>query len=232
MSSRQASVHLRSDDSERILTMLKKTFDKKKAPKEKDLLALKFIEALAQKNISEITDADEKQEKEALLADVMQQAVQDMNGGEPALIVVRKHFVSIYWYDNIRSENLSSETAEYAAMCKVPALGVADFDDNNFQFYAICDAGTSNMQRCFGEYMFDYEDITPAEASTVCEIINAPFLLEGLTKTLACSDGAEMVSAFEKESGLPVFMAEEECAEKGMKELYKWKGARVYSAEP
>lgn len=231
MSSRQASVHLRSDDSDRILAILKKIFDKKKTPNEKDLLALKFIEDLAQKNISEINDVNEKAEKEAILADVMHQAFKDMNNGEPALIVVRKHFVSIYWYDNIRSENLGSETAEYAAMCKVPALGVADFDDNNFQIIAICDAGTSNMKRCYGEYMFDYEDITSVDAATVCEMINAPFLLDGLTKTLACNDGEEMVSTFEKESGLPVFMVEEECVKNGMKELHKWICARVYSAE-
>lgn len=230
MSSRQASIHLCSDDSKRILTTLKKAFDKKNAPKKKDLLALKLIEAIAQKNISEINDANEKREKEKLLADIMHKTVQDMNDGEPALIVVREHFVSIYWYDNIRSENLDHETAEYAAMCKVPALGVADFDGNNFLICAICEAGTPNMKCCWGEYMFDYDDITSVDAATVCELLNAPFLLDGLTKTLACNSGADMVSTFERESALPVFMVEEECEGNRMKELYKWTGARVFSA--
>lgn len=105
-------------------------------------MAMEIIRAFANTNISAIVDPQEKAEKELLLADIMKQAEIDMGAKEPATIVVREHFVSIYWYDNIRSENLQQETLNYSADHKLPALGVAVYDDTNFQLYTVRDIGT------------------------------------------------------------------------------------------
>lgn len=109
--------------------------------------------------------------------------------GEPAAIVVRKDFVSIYWYDHIRVENLSTEASKYAALCDVPALGVGVYDDTYFSIYAVRNAGKPNKESCVGEYLFDYEDLTPVDAQRVCELLDAPFFLNGLQNVLSCDEG-------------------------------------------
>lgn len=230
MGSKHASVHLRCDESSLIIARLKKEFGKKKGPTEKDQLAMKIIMAFANKNIASIKDPQERAEKEAVLAETMRQAETDIYERDPAVIVVREHFVSVYWYDHIRAENLRSETLEYAAAHGVPALGVACYDDTNFQIYAVRDAGTRNVRKCFGEYLFDFDDITPVTAEDICDVIDTPFLLDGLSEVLACEEGETMANMFEKKTGLSVFTWADECKECGMKLLYDLEGAKIYSA--
>lgn len=232
MSSKKASVHLRCDDSKEVLAKLKKRFDGKgKGPDPGDLMALELIKAFAYKNINGIANPAEKAEKEAALASIVGQVYRDMGDGGRATIVVRQHFVSLYWFDHIRSENLRCETAEYAACCGVPALGVAQYDDGNFQIYAVRDPGKPTAALCGGEYFFDYEDITPVNAEDICAVIDAPFLLEGLSKALACEDGELMSAVFEMETGLTLFAGEEECAANGIKKWYEWERAVVFAVK-
>lgn len=226
MSSKHAGVHLRCSDSAEILLKLKGLFDKKIKPSKGDLAAMELIRAFAASNIEAISDADERAEKEAILTKVMGQALVD---GEPAVIVVRKHFVSIYWYDHIRPENLKKEAMEYSSLCGVPALGVSVYDGENFLICAVCSAGTPNVKACMGEYMFDYDDITPVKAEDICTIADAPFLLEALKETLSCTDGEKMAETFEKSTGLPVFMYAEDFEKAGKKPILNWKSAAVYA---
>ena len=123
MGSKHAGVHLRCDDSSQVLAKLKKEFRGRKEPDKKDLLALEIIKAFAEQNVGAITDPAEKAEKELQLAEFMEQSRRKMGAGEPAVIVVRRHFVSIYWYDHIRIENLEEKMLEYAYLCGVPAMG-------------------------------------------------------------------------------------------------------------
>ena len=231
MGAKHASVHLRCDDSTEVLTKLKGAFRKKKGPSTKDLLAMEIIKAFANKNISEITDPNEKAEKESTLTQMMKEAQKDMGEGDPAIIVVREHFVSIYWYDHIRIENLREEMKEYAYLCGVQALGVGLFDDTNFSIYAVCNTGKPDARGCRGEYLFDYEDITPVEAEDICDIIDAPFYLEGMKKVLAADDGETMAAIFEEETGLPIYMDDKSCEEYSMKKLYEWEHATVFLVE-
>ena len=231
MGSKHAGIHLRCDDSTEILAKLKKEFNKKKGPSKKDLAALEIIKAFANKNISAIADPAEKAEKEAVLSWVIDQGLKEMGAGDPAVIVVRKHFVSLYWYDHIRNENLRDEMLEYAHMCGVPAMGVGIYDDTNFSICAACDVGKPDARGCMGEYLFDYMDITPVKAEDICDMIDAPFLLEPLEKVLSADDGEAMATAFEEETGLPILMCAEECKASGMKELFRWASAVVYSAD-
>ena len=230
MGSKHSGVHLRCDDSSAVIAKFRKEFSKKKGLSKKDLMTMEIVKAFAVKNINDITDPQEKAEKEAVLADIMKQAEIDMGAGDPAVIVIREHFVSIYWYDHIRSENLREEMLGYAATHKLPALGVAVYDDANFQLYAVRDVGTEQARGSLGDYLFEYDDITPVSAEEVCDIIDAPFLLDALTKTLSCEDGETMVETFEKETGLPVMMFEEDCIAANLEELYRLPGALIFSA--
>ena len=231
MSSKHAGIHLRSDNSKEILAKLKNEFNNKNKPNKKDMMALELIKAVVNKNISDITDPTEKAEKEATFSQVMDKALKGMASGEPATIVVRQHFISIYWYDHIRSENLLEELKKYAHMSGVPAFGVSVYDNTNFSIYAVCNIGGPNA-RCFkGEYFFDFDDITPVAAEDICDTVDAPFLLDALQETLSKDEGELMALTFEQKTGLPILMFDEDCKKKGLQTLYQWSNATIYCEE-
>ena len=232
MGAKHAGVHLRSKKKgEEILAVLEQEFSKEIGPEKEDRLAIQKLESIARKNISLIADPKERSEKEGLLSQIIHETQQKMMQGEPAVVVVRSDFVSIYWYDHIRVENLGAEASKYAALCEVPALGAGVYDDTNFSIYAVRSAGKPDKESCLGEYLFDYEDLTPVEAQRVCELIDAPFFLNGLQNVLSCEEGDIMAQTFEKETGLSIFMTEDMCKQAGMKKIHSWKSANVYSAE-
>ncbi len=231
MGAKHAGVHLMGKNSEDILSVLKQEFCKEKCLEKEDMFAMQMLEAIARKNINLVADPKEKSEKEDVLSKMIQKTQKKMMEGEPAVIVVRANFVSIYWYDHIRVENLGSEASKYAALCDVPALGVGVYDDTNFSIYAVRNAGKPSKESCLGEYLFDYDDLKPVEAQRVCELLDAPFMLNGLQNVLSCDGGDIMADTFEKETGLPILMNEDMCKQAGMKKLYSWKSAVVYSLE-
>lgn len=224
MGSRYASIHLRCDDSTEVLALLAEAFGKKKLFGEENSFVMDTIRAYADK----IGDPKEKAEKEAALAQLMQKAQSRFPARDSAAIVVREHFVSIYWYDHIRIENLQGYLLKYAALCNVSALGVSLFDDTNFSIYAVRNAGKKEVKGCKGVYMFDYDDINPVRAEDICNILYTPFYLEGLKKTLRAQDGETMAETFEKETGLPLYMDIDLCNQYAMKKLYVWKYATVF----
>lgn len=231
MGSKHAGIHLRCDDSAEVLARLKEAFSRKKGPGKEELMAFEMIKAFAMKNISAITDCAERAEKEAEVSRVLDLGLKELESGDPAVVVVRRHFVSIYWYDHIRNENLREKMLEYAQMCGVPALGVGIYDDNNFSIYAVCGAGKPDARSCRGTYFFDYEDITPVEAEDICGTVDTPFFREALGKALSADDGETMAAVFEQETGLPIMMYEEDCREGRLRPLCRWDNAVVYSEE-
>ncbi len=231
MGAKHAGIHLRRKKGEEILSVLEQEFCKEIGPEQEDRLAMQMLESIARKNISLIADPKEKSEKEDLLSQMIHKTQKKMMEGETAVIVVRNDFVSIYWYDHIRVENLGAEASKYAALCNVPVLGAGVYDDTNFSIYAVRNAGKPDKESCLGEYLFDYEDLTPVEAQKVCELVGAPFFLDGLQNVLSCDEGDIMATTFEKETGLSIFMTEDICKQAGMKKIHSWKSANVYSAE-
>lgn len=232
MGLKHAGIHLRCDDSSAVLEKLKKEFGgKKKDPDLKDKLMMKILRSFAEKNIREISDPKEKERKKAELESIMENACKEMNDGENAVIVVHPRFVSIYWYDRIRPENMQDKLTEYSFISGMPAVGAAIYDDANFLIYAVCNAGTPQVYICRGEYIFDYDDISPINADEICDTICAPFLLEGLKKALSCDDGDAMAQMFETETGLHIYADKVFCETSGMKKLYEWTNATVFLAK-
>lgn len=231
MGAKHAGIHLRCEDSGAVLAKLKEKFDAQRSGlNKKEADGMEFIRSIVQKSIAKVADPAERTEKMLALEQIIANAQGNMAADEPAVIAVGEHFVSIYWYDHIREDNLPAEMLEYATVCGVPAMGVSVYDDTNFTLCAVCNAGTPNVRRCSGAYMFDHDDISPVEAETVCDTIGAPFLLDALKKTLSCRDGERMAAVFEAETGIPIFLDETACAKSGMKALYKWKSAVVVKA--
>lgn len=83
---------------------------------------MELILSLARKNLAETVDPAERAQKSLAFEQLMANAQMDMATDAPATIVIREHFVSVYWYDHIRAENLSEELLEYAALQHAPFL--------------------------------------------------------------------------------------------------------------
>ncbi len=228
MGSKHASIHIRCDNSEEVISTLEKKFNKKLAANKQDLLALELLKNIANNTINGILDEGEKAEKQAAFESIMRNASRDIANVEPAVLVVRKHFVSVYWYDHIRSENLEREAIEYSHLCRAPVLGVAVYDDTNFQIYAVSNLKGQAPLQCKGEYFFDYDDISPVAAEEVCNLMHAPFLLVPLEHALSLQDGESMVDSFETGTGILVFMWDDFCKEQNYEVLHQWEGATVY----
>ena len=145
-----------------------------------------------------------------------------------AAVVLRKHFVSLYWDDRIRPNNMEKELCKYAKKLKMPALGISVFKDNNVVFHAVRDIGKESERECIGFYWFDEEDIKPIKASDLCQILDADFLLEALTETLSCEDGVKMAETFERTTGIMIFENIESCRDAGMMEVDVWESADVF----
>ena len=231
MGSKHASIHFRSDTPDSLIPILKKLFDKKPKPDIHSIWAMKLIEAEAQGNINKITDEKEKNEKQTQLDIILNKARNDMDDSEKALIVMRERFVSLYWYDHIRNDNLDQMLFKYAGKTKTPALGVGVYDNSNFIIYAIRDAGRQSAEQAHGTYWFDNDDIKPVEATELTRIIEAEFLHNALEKTLSCEDGETMAETFEESTGLMILLDTEYCIEIGMTKIAEWGGADLFRAQ-
>ena len=238
MGSKHASIHLRCDDSAALIEKIKKEFDQKETFLEKeekhDAMVLDMARKFMKNECAEIADEKERAAKEAkfedglaLLSDIMQKTRKNSGKREKAAIIVGEKFVSVYWYDVIRSDNLKEEVLEYAQKYQLPVLGVAAYDDTNFQIYAVsADEATPG---CFGEYWFDEDDITPVRAEDICSILRTPFWLGGFRRLLACGAGMQMQEVFEAETGMEIFASEELCEAWGLKEICQLEMAAVFS---
>lgn len=228
MGAKHASIHFRTEHPDRILSVLKKEFGKKKDSSKYDLAMLQLLNAFAQKNIETISDENEKVEKKADLVNFLENARANMGEGDNAVIVIRKNFISLYWYDHIRVDNLDELLYQYAHKSNTPVLGVALYDDSNFVIHAVYRNGQAEAKECKGFYWFDEDDIQPAEAADLCHILNADFLLTALEETLSCIAGETMAESFEQKTGLTILMDTQMCNAAGMKEFQKWKRATVF----
>ena len=231
MGAKHASIHFRSDTPDNLIPILKKIFGKKPKPDKQEIWSMKLIETVAQGNINKITDEKERTEKQAQLDLLLNKAKNDMEDGEKAVIVIQEHFVSLYWYDHIRNENLERMLYSYAEKTKTPALGVGVYDDNNFIIHAVRDVGKGSAEQARGVYWFEHDDIQPVEAAELTRILGADFLLAALKKTLSCEDGETMAEMFEENTGLLILMNADDCLESGMTKIAEWGGADLFRAQ-
>lgn len=227
MGAKRAGIHLRYTDREKTLTGLKKEFDSEgAAQKEIEKESQQYREFMAGLCTSRIKNEEERKEKLAVIEELCRMR----EDTEKATVIVRGDFISVYWYDVIRYENLRGELEKYAALCGVPALGAGIYDDDDFFICAVSGAGTPECEKCFGEYNFAEDDISPVKPGEICRLAGAPSLLLGLARTLRCGWGDEMAETFTKETGLEIFVDGDMAGELGMRKLYDWKGAAVYAA--
>lgn len=227
MSSNYAGIHLYCENSGAMVEKLKEELGKKAISKS-EKRALDVVNAVLNKKIADAKDADEKAKVEANLIQTMQILKNAVGQHEAYTAVVREHFVSIYCHDLIRSESVRDELDTYVKKFKTPGIGVAVWQDFNFQIYAANEE--KEAEDCLGEYYFDEDDITPVKAEDICQVVGVPHLLESLQKVLSSQEGDKMAEVFEEEIGLKIYMDEDMCRDEGMKELFHSETLTIFSA--
>lgn len=227
MGSREASLHLRCEDRGTLLPKLKTLLDDPSFWREEteDLLGL-----LGQVFEQQLPQLDERKQRAGkALLDNLRTGLDDWEQREdPAIVVVRPHFVSLYWYDHIRSENLEEQAWNFGRRCRVPVLGVCRFDICDLQLCGVRNAGCPEAVTCRGDYYFNEHDIQPVDAGELCRILEAPFLQEGVAAALACSDGEGMAQMLEKALKMPIYLNERMLSAEGKRPTECWRKTLVY----
>lgn len=117
MGAKSASLHFRTDEPDVVLAKLKKHYNKKekKQTDEKNQAFLMIMEAFANQNLETIEDERERELKKQDIAKFLEYCKGELTESqeEPAVIVVREHFVSLYHYDRLRADNIEKELLDF-----------------------------------------------------------------------------------------------------------------------
>lgn len=227
MGSRDASLHLRCEDAGVLLPRLRAMLDDPACWREEMEEALGLLQQVLERQLPQL-DAEKQSAGNAVLAE-FQAGLADWESREdPAIVVVRPHFVSLYWYDHIRSENLEEVAWNFSRRCRVPVLGLCRFDLADVQLCAVRNAGVPEADTCRGDYFFNEKDIQPVAAEDLCRILEMPSLQDGVAEALACPDGEEMAETLEKVLGLPIYLNETRLSDAGKTPRERWWKTLVY----
>ena len=230
MGIKTASIHFPTDEPEKILPLLKKQFEKKNKKNMLSLTEQKEISSISANIMSRLKDEDS-------MSPEVQKAAADMIGylnalsqGEeyvrdPAVVLVQKQAVSIYWDDHLDDGSFGDVAARYAKNMKVPALGVSIYDDDNFSVLAAC-----SKEICKGSYWFDHEDIRPVDIEKFCSLLGWEARLSSLQEVFSLQDGEVMAQAFEQVSGLSLYESSESLLESDLPVIERWQKAVVLRA--
>lgn len=229
MGAKNASLHFRTDDPEALLPALKTLFSKAPKADKQSQAVMELIRAMGQMEIDKMPEGAAKAERQQALADFMADSTKITSADSPrAIIVLSRYFVSLYWEDKIRVENLGHVLGEYAAKLDLPAMGVALYDDTNFVILAVKNAGKPNKEECQGIYWFDEHDIRPIKAADLCRVLDADFLRLPFEHMLRAKNGEAMAELFERGTNLPIMLYPEDCPESELSMVAQWPNADVY----
>lgn len=228
MGSRDASLHLRCEDAGVLLPRLRAMLDDPACWREEMEAALGLLQQVLAQQLPQL-DAEKQRAGNAVLAEFQEGLADRESREDPAIVVVRPHFVSLYWYDHIRSENLEEVAWNFSRRCRVPVLGLCRFDLEDVQLCAVRNAGVPEADTCRGDYFFNEKDIQPVAAEDLCRILEMPALQKGLAEALACPDGEEMAETLEKVLGLPIYLNEARLSDAGKTPRERWWKTLVYA---
>ena len=226
MGAKVAGIHFLTPEPDKLLPKLKRKFNKTPGPSEKDLGMLALLRAMAEENIRKTaSDEGERAAKQAQLDAFMANAFREA-GEERAVIVLRPAAVSLYWYDQIRTENLGKAAEKYAKSLGVPALGLGLYDDDDV---ILCATDGKEVQQGF--YWFAEEDIEPADPAAFCAMLGLPDKAPAGAEALQRREAEPMVQALEQIFGVELCLSANDCRERHYGDVGTWPGADVFRAE-
>ncbi len=225
MGAKVAGIHFLTPEPDKLLPKLKRKFNKQPGPSEKDLGMLALLRAMAEGNIRKTASGEgERAAKQAQLDAFMANAFREA-GEERAVLVLRPGAVSLYWYDQIRTENLGQEAKKYAKSLGVPALGLGLYDDDDV---ILCATDGKEVQRGF--YWFAEEDVEPADPAALCALLGAVDKTPAVAEALQHQEAEPMVQALEQIFGVELCLSANDCRGRGYEDAAAWPGADVFRA--
>ncbi len=226
MGAKIAGIHFLTPEPDKLLPKLKRKFNKAPGPSEKDLGMLALLRAMAEGNIRKTaSDEGERAAKQAKLDAFMANAFREA-GEERAVLVLRPGAVSLYWYDQIRTENLGQEAKKYAKSLGVPALGLGLYDDDDV---ILCATDGKEVQQGF--YWFAEEDVEPADPAALCALLGAADKTPAVAEALGYQEAEPMIQALEQIFGVELCLSANDCRGRGHEDVAAWPGADVFRAK-
>ena len=204
-----ASLHFFAKDPGGIIEKLAGRFGgQESAAAQEKITQGTFISALitgmAQSNLDNIEDPEERRNKEAALRQVT--GMLSAQPDEKAVVIRHKDAVSLY-DESIRVENMEraakSYSKEYGA-----TMGFSLYDGNNLVIVA-ADAGAIKAR---GFYWLDEDDISPLDIGTFREVLGLDTEPEALEELLAGDDGEAMTERLEQVLALTLLIFPEHCS--------------------
>lgn len=168
-----ASLYFRVKDPaalKALLTKLEAEFAQAPQIDEKARNQLGLLGSLLQKNMDTLADPAQREASRAQLRQLAgNMPLQSMASGEKALLVQQGNFVSLFWGDRIRSDNLDEQTRRYAALSGLPVLGIGTYQEANLTLYAV-----NGEQESEAYYWFEQDEIQPGDGAELCELLGLP----------------------------------------------------------
>ncbi len=225
MAGNLAGIHFIAQQPERLLVLMENLFAKVRKPTKQEEKALLLLEGIARKNLAAMDEATSMEKNEKL-----KQLIETAKGKiimiEKAVLVIRQGFLSLYWHDRIRVENLKEMMLEYSLKSST-TLGVGVYDNNNVFF---CAVNPWSSEVCSGTYWFDEGDVQPANAQKISAVLNCSDLTAPFGHVFSCSNGKVMAETFEKETGIQIYLDESFCKQLGFVKYSEWPLAVIYDA--
>lgn len=219
-----ASIHFRTKDAKKVIAVLGKHFDQRLEAKKSRSTVTNVMETLKQ-DLGQSSSEEVLAIQRAAIDKVMQDYKMDDYG--LAVIVVWKHFVSLYWPGCIRADNLAERLHEFGAMCKTPVLGLAITGDKRLDVHAVKNPGKKRIEERKGVYQFGEEEHSPVNVKELCQMINAEFMQDQVEAVLSKEDLTGIAEGFSAELALPIYMDPYTCYNAGMPPQYNWEGVAV-----
>lgn len=210
------SIHFRTNDPSYLLPLLETEFSSAPHPDERSRRQLELLGSLLQENLQLLSDSSRQTQLRQLADTVSLQAA----GSEKALLVITERFVSLYWGDRIRTDNLDEQVSYYSRLSGLPVLGLGVHGGGNLVLQAVC--GRQELQ---AYYWFASDDLQPCSGSELAELLQLPAEIAApLDSALGGETLEDILSPLEAALGITV----EEPLSLGKPELV-WPGAVLYN---
>lgn len=147
--------------------------------------------------------------------------------GEKPIIIYGKDYISIYWYDVIRNENVNALADSVFKEIGIPVLGTGIFDGDQVTLYAVSKDNEGKIRKAEGSYYFG-ACIEPVDADELCEIFDIADLKEQMEDVLNAEDADEMADRLKKKIGICLDAYDEVDSGEGIELIEENEYAQIY----
>lgn len=210
-------------DAKALLQTLQPEFSQPLQADAQALNQLGLLGSLLQQNMDSLADPAQRAAQQAQLRQLAgNMPLCSLANSEKALLVQQNGFVSLFWGDQIRSDNLNEQVRRYAALTGLPVLGTALYQGENLTLYAL-----SGTQEAEAYYWFAQDEIQPGDGQELAALLQLPpRAADALDDAFDAETLPDLLEGLQTALGISVVTPP--CAETLGAPAVQWPGADVY----